>query len=282
MSRTAGKAAPGKRAIRPLGVVGIVDTVFDVYKSHFLLLVGTGAVCSVPMGVYSVTGGRVSFFTPLYWVSAAAYCIIRAVQVRAVAQSLLGLPVSLMGCIRGIFRRTVLMAVLTAGLLLQAVVFLPLSLGDAPFIRRSPLSPVFLPVAFWTLYSELRFLVFTPAIVIEGKSAIDSLRRSWQLTRGNAFKVFKVLALMTLPYFAASFARLIIQRAAGPHHAVLPYLAGNVLSSVVAVVWQPITVIAATVIYFDIRCRKEGFDIEILAEDANSGAIADEGGGGRT
>ena len=283
MSRTVGKAAPGKRVIRPLGVVGIVGVVIDVYKSNFPLLVGTGAVCSVPMGVYSATGGRVSFFTPLYWVSVAAYCIIHAVQVLAVAQSFLG-PVSLMGCIKRIFRRTVLVAVVTARLLQEAVLSLPfavVSLRHSPLIQRVPngiVGPVFFLAACWILYGVLRFLVFTPAIVLEGKSAIDSLRRSWQLTRGNVFKTFKVLALMMLPYLAESFARLIIQRAAGPHHAVLPYLAGNVLLSAVTVLLQPVTVIAATVIYFDIRCRKEGFDIEILAKDVNSGALESPAG----
>lgn len=57
----------------------------------------------------------------------------------------------------------------------------------------------------FAFYLQIRFLYFLPVLAVEGTGAIDSLRRSWRLTRGNV--------LRTLGYYLV--ASLIVSMASG-------------------------------------------------------------------
>jgi len=62
---------------------------------------------------------------------------------------------------------------------------------------------VLLPVA---IYVAIALSLYAPAIVVEGRSAIAGLRRSWELTRGRRLTLFLVLLVLGLMTAAISVA----------------------------------------------------------------------------
>jgi membrane-anchored glycerophosphoryl diester phosphodiesterase (GDPDase) len=57
------------------------------------------------------------------------------------------------------------------------------------------------------LYCTLRMALVMPVIAVEGeRNPLAALRRSWALTRGNAGRIFLVVALLFVVYFVISLA----------------------------------------------------------------------------
>jgi len=111
----------------------------------------------------------------------------------------------------------------------------------------------------------------TPALVLEDLSGIEAMGRSWSLTRGYRGKVFSALLtvgiLLFLPGMAlgtyAALAREGIPLGGAGGGGVYLGLtaAGYLLSTLI----YPLLYCVMTVTYYDLRVRKEGFDLELLA-----------------
>jgi hypothetical protein len=104
-----------------------------------------------------------------------------------------------------------------------------------------------------------------PAILIEGQRAIPSLRRSSELVRGHRGKVFWVLLIVNLlqAVLAGGVGMMtdVFFSAAAGRAAILSTAVGNLLS----IFLTPLGIIAAILLYYDMRIRKEGFDLEMLS-----------------
>jgi len=113
----------------------------------------------------------------------------------------------------------------------------------------------------------VRTSMAAPAIVLEGLSGWRGLERSWRLVKGSSWRIFGIRVLVAL---IAGIIEAVLGGLLG--------LAGNgfdangrlllqeVVSAFTAVFIGPITYIAVTLLYYDTRIRKEGFDIEMLAQ----------------
>jgi hypothetical protein len=122
------------------------------------------------------------------------------------------------------------------------------------------------------IYVICRLLVSIPAAIIEQRSAFDSLKRSWRLSQGNAGRAFVVVML----YLAISIgAAMLVQIPFGV--AVLVYrhnesmlqfwmVLQQVANAIINIVVSPILLIATAIFYFDLRVRKEGFDVQFLLD----------------
>jgi hypothetical protein len=100
------------------------------------------------------------------------------------------------------------------------------------------------------------------AVMLERKSVIESCRRSWALARGFRNKVLLLVGLagvlsLLWGMIVSGFVRW---AHAGP--AVLTALAqaGNVF-------FAPFASIVTILLYYDLRVRKEAFDLEVLARE---------------
>ena len=59
-----------------------------------------------------------------------------------------------------------------------------------------------------------------------------------------------------------------IQTAAQTHRSIaVPFAVSQVLGTVVDVVFAPVFALVSVLLYYDLRIRKEGFDLEILAQE---------------
>jgi hypothetical protein len=101
-----------------------------------------------------------------------------------------------------------------------------------------------------------------PALVVEGiPGPAGALQRSWTLTRGYRGKVFLAM-LVTFLIFSIPFVGL------GMLAAV--FGGGGLIFAIVTVALSvlitPLIYVTLTVLYYDLRVRKEGFDLEMLAQ----------------
>jgi hypothetical protein len=128
-------------------------------------------------------------------------------------------------------------------------------------------------VGLWTLY--------TPVVVLEGLGPLASLRRSSQLVRGYWWRVFGTTFLVSIlvgilqavpqAMFSAVAAALTAGLEAGAATDAFSTLARtqaiNSLGTALAwVLFGAIQFIAMTLIYLDVRVRKEALDLEVLTE----------------
>jgi len=111
----------------------------------------------------------------------------------------------------------------------------------------------------------LSYSLIVPAILVEGQKAAPSLRRSRDLVKGQRGKVFLVLLVVNLLQVilaggVAMIAGLFFTIESGSG-AVLNSAMNNLMS----IFLTPLGIIATILLYYDMRIRKEGFDLEMLS-----------------
>jgi hypothetical protein len=109
---------------------------------------------------------------------------------------------------------------------------------------------------------------FTPSIVaIEGRRGTRAMRRSWELSKGFFWKIFGTVFLagimtglvggiLQIPLSVAG-------AAIGPSGWILNAIGGSAAS----IVTRPFAGIVIVLVYFDMRIRKEGFDLALMAQE---------------
>jgi hypothetical protein len=120
------------------------------------------------------------------------------------------------------------------------------------------------------LWLFLRYAVSVPAAVLENNTATEAIVRSVELTKGSLHRVFLLmvftvivtyaaLALFQVPFIFAAFF-------AGPETPAGFWLnlAGVVTGSIASALTSPLAVVAMAVLYYDLRSRNEGLDVELL------------------
>jgi hypothetical protein len=122
--------------------------------------------------------------------------------------------------------------------------------------------------------------VQTPALMLEGLGPWRALGRSRRLVRGRWWPVAGVVLLMHIAVGVLSAAiQALLSGLDGfsSHPGLVSAVITVVLGSIVAaVVTQPVVAAITTVLYYDLRVRKEGFDLQLLAD--NLGLPAPESG----
>jgi heme/copper-type cytochrome/quinol oxidase subunit 2 len=131
---------------------------------------------------------------------------------------------------------------------------------------------VLMPLALVEVFLYVRWALCAQAVVLEGRG-LDSLSRSWRLVSGAWWKSFGVLLI---GFLAVTIAARLVDAAAGPLLNAV-HLHGNartatqwVIDTLVAVVTLPISLALQTLLFFDLKARKEGFDLGRLAEDLDA------------
>ena len=132
------------------------------------------------------------------------------------------------------------------------------------------------------IYLTCRWWACVPVALIEKRGARESLRRSFELTRGSAGRAFLIILL----YFVLSLGvglvlgspagLLLILNAKDPGMLRLVNALTQITSSISTILISPILLIATSVYYYDLRVRKEAFDLQFMM-DPNSRSIPGTG-----
>jgi hypothetical protein len=231
-----------------------------------------------PGAVGGMVGGG-ALVLLLYFVMIGA---AHAATVFAVSDLYLSRPVS----IRGSFTRVgwkvfrVLAVFLLLGLILVVgIVVIPFVLFVLPTAALKGIGLLFLipavgiPVAVLILMVNLmcRAAVSIPAAMLEDLGAVRALERSVHLTKGHVLQIFVIFLLVVVATYVAilvlQMPLLILMMASVTAHKT-PSFGLQVLQQLAAFVSQvlvgPIGTIAFSLMYYNLRVRKEAFDIQHL------------------
>ncbi len=114
-------------------------------------------------------------------------------------------------------------------------------------------------LVFPGVYLFTRYFATVPVIVIEGKGVVAAFNRSSDLTRGLKRHVLATMALAYFMVLVASTGAVIAAQ-------LLPGVALQlVVTSLISVLVRPVLYLSIAVLYYDLRIRGEGFDLEHLA-----------------
>ncbi|HWP57102.1 MAG TPA: hypothetical protein VNL14_04330 [Candidatus Acidoferrales bacterium] len=111
----------------------------------------------------------------------------------------------------------------------------------------------------------LSYALVVPVVLIEGRKAAPSLRRSWELVKGNRGKVFVVLVVVNALQWLSTFGVRSVSGLAVDLESMTGKLLYTAVSDAVVVFLTPLAIVADILLYYDFRIRKEGFDLEMLS-----------------
>jgi hypothetical protein len=139
---------------------------------------------------------------------------------------------------------------------------------------------VTLVVIVVALFIQTRWVVATPALVIEELGATRALGRSWDLTRGKFWRSFAVTFVLGLiALIVLSIPSFVIQMfAIGlAENLPLPSAIATFLGTAISALFVPLSASAYVVLYYDLRVRRESLDLEVRVGQLESELGTKEG-----
>lgn len=236
--------------LQPMSTGDILDTAVVVYRQHFGVLMSIAIFClGIPtlMFIAIALGGGLTLHGTM-WFAAFILAMVGGVLaegavVWAVSEGYLGRTPTSGSALGAAFGR--FGAIFVAGLARNILIGLALFLFFVPGVIVGAGYSVVLPVVVLERFG----------------GGTGALGRSWELTRGYKGKALMlflaVVVVLVIPLFAA-----------GVVAAIIPPLASVVeaAAQVVQLVLLPAFSCVFTLFYYDLRVRKEAFDLEQLSQ----------------
>lgn len=252
----------------PMSVGLILDRTFFLYRKNFVRFIAIVAVVQIPLGLLqlllqrptanSVSGPSTVLTLSLVMIGLFANQLCQGALVKSVAGSYLGDNVSV-----GQAYRFVLPKILT---LIWAAILVMLAIFGGTLL-------LIIPGIIFGLW-----LVLTSQIVVlENLKATKAMGRSKALVKGSLGKVF---ALGFVAILITGIVSYIFQYGAGlvvrsmEMTLTSKLTAVQIMGLVGTVLTTPITAAAFILLYYDMRIRKEGFDLEMLAKSFGAETVA--------
>jgi hypothetical protein len=270
-------------ALRPLRVGEILDAGIKLYLRNARVLIGLTAIVVVPLQALSAVfelstisnGDEVPGTFPRFQstsppgqtphlhavgigssavigiLSALASLLTTAACMRAISDAYLDHPSDIRSSLRFALRR----------------------LGSLLWLEI--LAAVLLALAFVALFVPGIWLygawsVAVPVLLIENRRGGNALRRSFKLVRGRWWPASAVLVVSKLitGVIGAAFVGVLIALAAGSgaRPLVLTVIVTSLAGTVSAILTRPFDAAVVTILYYDLRVRHDGYDVELLAE----------------
>lgn len=286
----AAPAAPFR--FRALGLAELLDETFRIYRRDLGLFAGLALAVTLPgvimgliAGSYRSVGWMTKFFSSLgnpEAMQALAQTpppqqdpvlgllgsLVRLIMVPltigalvyAADQVLNGRATTILGALAGTLRRYWALAGLSffIGLFLFSGILL-----------------ITIPVVIWFL---VQWGVSVPALLAEGLGPNRAMGRSRELVAGRWWRTLGIFCLVLL---LTSIASAIVEFMAGFIIGLIPGLGEDLRSGLAVVAASlagalvvPVTYIAITLMYYDLRVRREGFDLDQLAQQAQRPSAA--------
>jgi hypothetical protein len=142
------------------------------------------------------------------------------------------------------------------------------------------LIPVGLACLALMIWISIKLMVAPAAVVIEELGAMDGLRRSWQLTRGNWWRVLGITLVVGIMVgviaqvvmipvsLLSAFFTGVVSPHGGPDQelltAVVVGVVTAIISALVGAVGYAFQTSVMALLYLDLRMRKDGLDIALL------------------
>ena len=296
-------ATPSGATLRPLGVGDVIDRVFGIYRSRAVGLFVLGMVLFVGvvlawivLGVAFAFSGRSTFerlptttnnpaalltdpafveliggiflFFIIGWLLTLLIgAIFTGAVIDAAAAAHLGQDRSISQSFVVGFRSS--LRIFFAGIiatLAVTIIGVVYNIVSAFFDNGLVLFVLFCAYFFTLFYVQASWFVSPVVATIERHGPVSSLRRSWQLSGGFRWRIVGLFLLLVVLFIVLLFLTVFavgLVAAANPN--------AGAVAAVVAIfaaipLWMPLFFGTMTVLYYDLRVRKEGFDLQLAAE----------------
>ena len=242
--------------LEPRNLGGILGETFGIYGRNFLRLIAIVLIVEIPLGILGsvlvyasilpviMTEGAVGSLAPfilimiiLVVVSIVAYALMEGALIHAVSEQSLGRTIGVGRAYRFVWRR--LGAMIGAQILAALALFLmSITIIGIPF----------------AIYFGIRWAFIMQAALLEGAGPTAALSRSSDLVKDNWWRVVGIMLVVGMVVGA-------IGSILGLTVGWIPY-AGSVIAGILP---TPIAITAATLLYYDLRVRQQGYNLETMA-----------------
>jgi hypothetical protein len=163
------------------------------------------------------------------------------------------------GMWRSLIAMVLLLALMIGGAFTVAVLVGVLSGAGAVIVL------LLLPVMVFAVIVLVRTTVAAQTIVIERTGGRGGLQRSWRLTRGFFWRIVGILLVLgLLQAIVGGIVGLPVLALASGLSVDAQQMISQAISAVSAIFVAPVTLVTLTLLYYDLRIRREGFDLEML------------------
>lgn len=276
--------------LRPLSAGEVLDHSFGLFRRLFVPLVVIQVLCSGLPFLFSIYaeargGMQPALAFPTYLLAFVLGALASAATAYLISESYLGRSLTAGDALRRAVPRMASVMVLSLGLGLVVVTaalpsliaigaggaFATLAMqeggsttgvGGGAALLLVGIALLVLPVLVFSGLS-----VATTALVLEHIGAGKAMSRSWYLTKG--FRL-RIVGLMLVVLIVVLIPLLAIGGLAGAFSGAEPSTGTDVLfatlTGVVSLIVTPLLYCVLTLLYYDLRVRKEAFDLEMLAQ----------------
>jgi len=259
--------------LRPLSTSELLDRTFHLYRNHFILFVGIMAIPQLVILLLRLLGAAVAVSGQLESVVTTALIaglanfvaleVSHAATVMAVSDLHLDRPATIGSSYGGAKRSMPRVVGISLGV--------AIAIGIASLFFLIP-----------GIYLALAWSLAIPVTVLEGGGLSASATRSKELTKGARWRIFVTYVLLIVLTLVVSFIiELPLEMLAGLIGRSNPSAAlamrqlmqgiGNFLSTSLV---GPLVTIALTLVYYDQRVRREGFDLQLMMAALQPGSKA--------
>ena len=247
----------------------ILNETFVIYGRHFAKFLGLAGAVQIPATLILFAPiGNAAIYIILNLISLIALVSIFGATIYAVGQHYLTDSVTVVDCYRRLIWRLVSKAILAAifavitimGLLLLS--FVGVTLYSFAVATMLILGAYIVPA------------LVGPVVIKEGVKTIAALQRAFELARQNVMRLSWDLLVFFLVAFGLGFVLFTPFILFFPSETDALSRTLVVVSLIApAVVVPPVLSIAVTLLYYDLRVRNEGFNIEKLSQEMGLTAV---------
>ena len=262
--------------LRPLGIGEILDAALRVYRNHFKTLVLAVLAVVLPLSILDtlITASTAeNAFNYSSETTVDADGAFLAGQLVSGILSLLVFSLATAACFHAVMRGYRGEATTTGESLKFGLRhMLPMiGLGILAFLG---LVPMFLLLLLPGIWLAVRWSVAAPALLAEDIGPVAALGRSFKLVGGRWWATFGALVAMTI---LVSILQLIVGMLIGlvfadADNEVLVAIVFTLVTAFAYALTLPIQAAVFTILYFDLRVRKEGYDLQLAASGMGEGA----------
>jgi len=264
--------------LRPLGVGELLDACFRLYRRRFGTLVGAVAIFTVPLGLLQLvvnlstptttrtvngpgftyrttttsSGTQLAVLLIGLLIGAVSTALAEGAAMRIVGDEYLATTTTWKESIRFALRRfpSILWVVVLAGICWILASFACILPG---------------------VYLYVSFSVVIPVLLVEDVRGSRSLGRARELVSGRWWPTFATLLVATMITLTLTWLGTILVGGGSvlftrPTGATGTRVAVGLVAALITVFTTPISASLRTLIYFDLRVRKEGFDLALMMQ----------------
>lgn len=240
---------------RPRSSSEILDAAFEIYRRHFAVFMAINVLAAVPWAISAYFGQTALLLQQVDGLFISALIRFAGVLVSPFTEGAIACATSAAYLGNQVdFEQSMRAALGHPGRLFVAMIAKWILLSFGLILLIAPGLVVF-----------KRYFALPMTVLFEDNKVGDAISRSRELSNGNGTRIFGLLGGVFI--FVLIATAILLQLVTSfAHSAAASAAATLVLTAAIS----PFSTIVATLLYYDVRIRREGYDIELMTQALNA------------